>query len=310
MTQGIGNVVDRPLMRIRLDQRKRNFGEMRVVFELVVGSESLGEVSANIFGWHKGPFEEWMILDRDRFEDEISMIFGGRLQAMRERAEPLWVKLDYPISLLVHVPWERLLQQSFGVQALRMPYFDLQPLSSPYRLEVALCVSWPEVVSDSMLQDLTARFAQTILSRVRREVMVHVFVDSRIYQAIQQSDEDRSAWADASGIRLYNPDSWASSDGLDQQAPHEWPAYLESTRLRWMASALRGRSVDAVHFLTPTADLLGQGVLLLEEGVGTGSQQLEGERAGRSQMVGPDEIAAFDTHVGAWSLGLSSLPRW
>jgi hypothetical protein len=77
---------------------------------------------------------------------------------------------------------------------------------------------------------------------------------------------------------------------------------LSSPWMHWISESLSGQSVDVVHFLCHGYLSLDQGALALAE------SPLENRDERSARFVGPRQLSAFLTQMGAWGLGLSS-PR-
>jgi len=226
-----------------------------------------------------------------------------KLSGVLDAGVPLWLQLKGDCGNLALVPWERLLQPKLEVPILRLPYFDLKPFSSTSScLDMVLCASSPETKVALPVESLLVPFIHSLLeAKLREKVVIHFFTDAQIFHNLQNILPNELATADGSGMRLHNPEE-APIDQITQPSggrTRDLPN-LESPWLRWVVDTLRGRSVEVVHFLCHGYLATDQGALAFQNSPVPSS---EGELA---SFVGPQQLAAFAQHLGAWAIGFSS----
>ena len=123
---------------------------------------------------------------------------------------------------------------------------------------------------------------------------IDLFADRDAYQVLRLIPSQPGH-----ALTVHPPDAAAAfGDGGTDTAP-SWSGTLESPWLQWMAQVLRGRSVDAVHFVCPGYFRRDQGALAVARSpVGNA----DGEW---SHMIGAGELMAFLDQVGAWAVAFT-----
>jgi hypothetical protein len=214
---------------------------------------------------------------------------------------PLWLHLVCPYGYLGVVPWERLLVPRLQIPILRLPDFIVPPPAEVRTtLDVVLCCSMPAAKESFEAVDQMAQMVHYIRDAAPRpRVTVHVFADAEFYGTLQLMFSGRG-WLDA-GVRLYQPsDAYSVPDPSSRIT--DPGVGLVSPWLLWMRDALKGRSVDVVHFLC-------HGYFANDRGAIAFSQTpTRNEDSRIARFVGTGELDTFVTQVGAWSCAFSS-PR-
>jgi hypothetical protein len=141
-------------------------------------------------------------------------------------------------------------------------------------------------------------------AKLREKVTIHVFTDAHIFHNLQNILRNQPATADGSKVQLYNPEE-ASIDKITQPLggnARDLPSF-ENPWLLWIVDTLRGRSVDVVHFLCHGYLATDQGALVVQ------SSPVPNSNEELTLFVGPQQLANFALHLGAWSIGFSSPPN-
>ncbi len=219
--------------------------------------------------------------------------------------KPLWLELATPTGYLPTVPWERLLQPALNTPILRLPHVAIAPAVTVDVLDIVLCGSAPAAKGsypvDQLLHSITRRLVEEA-SRWNKTI-IHIFVDERVHGALKSLLGDLAAPAKWGQVRLYNPEDAVAYGSIGRSTTiAEQPGRLENPWLRWIADALAGRSADVVHFLGHGYLTLDQGAIALAE-----SPVVNTDRE-LARFVGPQQLGAFLTRIGAWSIGFSSPP--
>jgi len=217
--------------------------------------------------------------------------------ALRDRAqpdEPMWLQVGSSGGHLGVVPWERLFQPVLQAPLLRVPNFLADPVFLTGPLRLALVVSSPRAKSpfpvDVYASDLVARVRQALPQGTE----IDLFADVEAYQTLQ-----RLPSLPQHRITVHPPAQAATfGEGGTVTAP-TWDGALQSPWLRWMVQALRGRYVDAVHFVCPGFFRRDQGALALAR---SPAENIDREW---SHMIGAGELMAFLNTVGAWAVAFT-----
>jgi hypothetical protein len=230
--------------------------------------------------------------------EELRAWFESETQGDR----PLWVHLVRPYGPLRFVPWERVLGDALKVPVLMLPDFIFPPPREVTSvLDIVLCGSAPLGHEDRFIYESVRLAAQRILEAALRRTRLHVFVDAQLVDAL------RNEWH-ASGqlnttIFVYESERARkyvepelSSRLLDQTGK------LRSPWLLWMRDALRGRSVDVLHFVCHGYLSRDQGAMLFAQ------SPLERTDRFLAGPVGATELLTFLTQVGAWSTVFTAVP--
>ncbi len=278
-------------------------GEKEVVTEWSWPPEALGLPDslsgAGRRGRGRGPRDQ-------RFELPDELLQGLRAWMEQEDhvGRTLWLHLAPPKGYLAALPWERLLQPAIGAPVLRLPdFYQRPPRETPRTLSVALCGSAPLAKGAFGLSHHLAKLAAVYADAPRESRRIHLFTDRAHHGEVS---ELAGAKADELGATLvaHDPEGAARYDIPDATSRVVDPGgRLVNPWLLWMRDALRGESVDVVH-------LVGHGYLWGERGAlaFAGSPWHEDDPRW-ARFVGAEELLAFSTQVGAWSIGMSSPPK-
>lgn len=219
----------------------------------------------------------------------------------RDPDGPLWLHLVKPIGYLALVPWEEILQPRIGVPILRVPDFLSDPPSeSPHRLEVALCSSMPAAKGNFALPQHLAAITEAVLRlETRRACHVHIFTDRQQLDAVRFYLEQRGLLG--AQVDLHDPDratAYTAPDATTRVSEHA--RRIDNPWLLWMLDALRGHSVDVVHFISHGYHSHDQGALAFAQ------SPLQNEDTRIARFVGVGQLGHFLTQVGAWSVFFTS----
>jgi hypothetical protein len=227
--------------------------------------------------------------------------------------DPLWLELALPTGNLPVVNWERALQPTLGVPILRLPYFATQPAPPDDALDIVLCASSPQAKEPVPVQALLA----TMTARIRaalpnRPLTIHVFSDAPDSPSLFAGEPD---WVEEPlyrtrvygpgpiQTRVYGPASITATETPPRSATvDEEVGRVDSPWLRWIVDTFGTRSADIVHFLC-------HGYLSSEQGaIALAESPLRNSDRNMARFVGPRQLDAFLTRIGAWSIGFSSPP--
>lgn len=215
---------------------------------------------------------------------------------------PLWLHLVKPYGFLGALDWEAALVPSLGRPLLRLPDFLESPRENREVLDVALCCSEP--VSEPQLDPplLLGNIAQAVLAGSRRpRTTIHLFADQMYFDALRQrfANEPRVAVHDPESARRHGKLARDTSQPPNQASE---PTGLRNPWLLWMRDSMRGRSLDAVHFVV-------HGYLADERpALALAESPLSNRDRRDARYVGVNELASFLTQTGAWSTVFSSPP--
>lgn len=231
-------------------------------------------------------------------------LLNGLVGFMTERTtrdRPLWVHLVKPYGVLRFVPWERLLGEALGVPILMLPDFVFPaPRETKSVLEVALCGSAPLGHEAAWVYREVEQGVDRILEASVRRTRVHVFVDAEFTASLR--DHWDAAGHLGSTVLVHNNGEAGKYVYEDRESRIlDRTGSIRSPWLLWMREALRGRSVDVVHFVC-------HGYVSREHGAMLFAQSpLERTDRYLCGPVGAAELQTFLTQVGAWSSVFTSV---
>lgn len=214
-----------------------------------------------------------------------------------ERDRPLWVHLVKPYGLLRFFPWERSLGDCLKVPILMLPDFIFpRPREATAVLDVVLCGSAPrEADKESIFQAISIS-AKKILEDSPRKTRLHIFLDQQLANAMKKQ------WHATNRLNVdvfvYDPKiakKYVNSSRIEDPIDS-----LRSPWLLWIREALKGRSVDVVHFCCHGQIMRDQGILLFAH------SPLKYSNHFLTDSVGVTELQTFLTQVGAWATVLTS----
>ena len=264
-------------------------GSPRILNEWWLSSSELGLPSRVTADWKPGP----------ALPPEFVAELAQALQELdMDPSHPLWLHLVKPYGNLGALPWELSLVPGLKRPVLRLPDFLEPPRENRAVLEVALCfsdlVSGPNTDQVGLLKEI----ADAILRGSRRaRTSIHVFADELYFENLREyfANEPRMVVHNPIASRRYETN--AQSDDLSDET-----GALRSPWLLWMRDSMRGRSLDAVHFVCDGS--------LADERSALALPKSPLRRRDRSDAcyVGVAELAKFLTQTGAWSALFSELP--
>lgn len=248
------------------------------------------------------------VLDRRKalyrgYEFQLPESVLDAMKSWMDPHRPLWLRLERPSGYLRLVPWEQLLGPRLGVPILRLPDFETElPRETARALDVVLCGSAPSDEMPFPIVDYLVRIADRILSAVPRRTTLHVFTDGAAHPELKQRWTAQGKLGSA--IQLYPPETAAPYAVPDPTSRIQDPAgRIESPWLLWIRDSLKGRSIDVAHFLCHGYLSQDRAALAFAE------SPLKNDVRQRSRFVGPAELSAFATQVGAWSTAFTSPER-
>jgi hypothetical protein len=213
----------------------------------------------------------------------------------------LWLQLAPPCGFLPLIPWERLLRPAVGAPILRIPNFTLFPSLAADAIDVVLCASQPRAKADFDVGSQVLTIASKLLQAPLPNLSVHVFTDRQVYGELLAGATGAPTSPDAPGLHLYDP---AGAQGRGDETPSEGIGdrgdSFHNPWLVWMAREMAGRSVEVVHFISHGYLSADQSALAVAE-----SPTLNDDQRW-ARFIGPNQLAAFLTQIGAWSAGFSS----
>ena len=228
--------------------------------------------------------------------DEMAHLIG-KLDV--EPSHPLWLHLVSPYGYLGVVPWEHLLVPALNRPLLRLPDFLEPPRERRSVLDVALVCSMP--VSEPSFYPPDVVIAMSLAIREaspRPQTTVHIFADKEYY------DQIRSALTGEYGVMVHDPDD-AQQFGFGQPSssvPQD-ASTVTCPWLRWISAAMRGRSLDTVHFLC-------HGYLANERpAFSVAESPVRNEDRWMAHVLSVREVVAFLNQTGAWSVAFSAPPN-
>jgi hypothetical protein len=216
-----------------------------------------------------------------------------------EPSHPLWLHLVKPYGYLGIVPWEDLLLPVLQRPILRLPDFLEPPRERRDTLDVALCCSVPMSEPNFSIVEVLGALARTILSNSPRpRTQIHVFPDAGSFVPLKGifASETRVSVHDPSGAARFMQSSTGDSTPDSVRS-------VTSPWLRWMRDAMRGRSLDTVHFVC-------HGYFSEERASLTVTDNPNGNPYSSSAtFLGVPETASFLTQTGAYSFVCTSPPN-
>ena len=240
---------------------------------------------------HSNPFEKpvWLV-NKLRSSIEDLQTFEG----------PLWLHFVKPYGLLGLAPWEQWFD-SLPVPVMRLPdVISDPPREAPSTLDVLICTSSPVAKEEMESEHYVVRLVRQVMRRhPRSKVSFDVFTDSERVGQMQAKLGGEGLLGSA--VRVHPPDQ-AASYAIPQRNPavNDSVLDLENPWLLWMRNAIKGRSVDMVHFICHGYFNGDRGALAFAQ------SPTRNEDTKWSRFVGKRELSMFLTQVGAWATAFSS----
>lgn len=233
-----------------------------------------------------------------QFPGEVLAALKDALADSDYEDRPLWLHLARPLGYLNLVPWEQLLQPALERPVLRLPDFLANPpRESLQSLEVALCGSMPAAKAAFSAVDYLTGMAQMLLETVPRRTTVHIFCDAALFPDVAARVRDMAL----DGVHVHDPAEAESFAPAERQYTlSAGTGRVQNPWLKWMRSALRGRGIDLVHFVTHGFLSRDSGALAFAE------SPLENIDSRIARFVDAAELLAFLNQVGAWCAAFSS----
>lgn len=245
-----------------------------------------------------------------QYKEPAFAISEQLLPAFREPVERamgsdqvLWLQLAPPVGHLAVLPWERMLEPAIGdTPVVRVPNFTLFTPLSVDRIDIVLCVSEP--AAKGRLDGIgTLRQLVPSLAESPFDVRVHVFTDADMHAALVAAGSN-TEWGRATDrVVLHDPARAPAVAGADDLSSRDAGGALGNPWLLWIADEMRDTTAEVVHFVTDGYVGGGQSAIALPESPTSKMDPLW------ARFIGPNQIAAFLTQLGAWAVGFTSPPE-
>ncbi|MFD1555107.1 hypothetical protein ACFSHT_05610 [Paraburkholderia silviterrae] len=239
---------------------------------------------------------------------EVPAMLVSDLRYCLERLEgasrrPLWLRLIRPYGLLGSAAWERTLCGELQRPTLRLPDFPERPAERTDALENAVVVDPPPDTDESVLKTRVRTLIESVLeASSRSRTRVHVFTRRRWYPSLSLFDAD-------SRVTVYDPDQrpereWAPADADADAPPNVLRAARSdrATQLRsaawatWIAGALDGRGLDALHLVCRSKWTDSGACLVLSNSPAMEEDEIT------LREIGYEELELLAIRSGAWSV--------
>ena len=212
-------------------------------------------------------------------------------------SQPLWILLMKPYGFLGFVPWEALLRPTLNRPMFRLPDFLERPRENRAVLDVAVCssapVSEPAIYPPTLLKEITHRI---LSSSPRPRTTIHLFADQAFYEEL------RTTFDGESRVKVHDPAAAASYEQQSRFGEVSDSGRISCPWLRWVRDAMKGRSLDAVHFVC-------HGYLAQDRpALSVAESPVSNRDAEHAHYVGVSELAAFLTQTGAWAASFADPP--
>jgi hypothetical protein len=202
-------------------------------------------------------------------------------------SEVLWLYLVKPYGALGAVPWERDLQQEIEIPLLRLPDALPEPDRPRLTFDVALCITaaadGPKVAA-RMGADVARALADSISERLR----LHVFADLKSHSLLEHELGNLPVKA----VTVHDPRA------AQERSPAQTGPGIQNSWLAWIRREIRGKTLDAVHFVSHGCTLGYEGAILTTPSP-TYTPRLS------LQAVQSGELRRFLTQVGALVVGFT-----
>lgn len=213
----------------------------------------------------------------------------ANLGARDGEREPLWLHLIRPYGYLGIVPWEQILGAALKRPILRLPDFLERSQEDPDCLQIAVCYDPPWKGAVESAHGSVQQVIAGALASPRAQIDVHLFTTDEAAVALTRGRVSP---------RLHVHDARAAKSFADTARSS---GFAGSSWLDWMETALRGVSLDAVHFICGTEAVDERATLLLR------SSPAPYERPTLT-AVHASELSGFLQRTGAWAALFSAPP--
>jgi hypothetical protein len=222
------------------------------------------------------------------------LVFTMRRIGMKD-SHPVWLHLVKPYGYLGALPWEQILVPALSRPVLRLPDFLEPPRENRNVLDVALCCSTPMASAAIPTEEVVEEVVRSVFSAsVRPRTTLHVFADQVYYQALS------ARFAGDPSVAVHDPGGAAEYGEQIRQSEISEKGRVVSPWLRWIRDAMKGRSLDCVHFICHGYLAGDRPALAFTE------SPLVNYDDNEARYVGVAELASFLTQSGAWGAAFSS----
>ncbi|AMA59952.1 hypothetical protein [Bradyrhizobium sp. CCGE-LA001] len=202
---------------------------------------------------------------------------------------PLWLDLVRPYGFLGILPWERVLSEQLARPVLRLPDFLVRPRENADVLEAAILFDPPPSIARANAVDqLKLIVGELLAGSPRAQTRIHIFPNAACAKALANPSvklDKRAHVHSASEI------AESAAEGLGFVSP--W--------FDWICAALKGQSLDAVHFVCRARATEGAAVLLLSRSPNAAEAQIL-----TAAEIG--DLGAGLARLGAWAAMFSPPP--
>lgn len=202
--------------------------------------------------------------------------------------QPLWLDLKRPYGNLGVLPWERALGGALGRPILRLPDLLQPPHENTDVLDAAILFDPPMEGDEEKTAQQAIRLASSLMrGSSRLQTTVHIFAGAGWHDRLKGQSLP-------TGTRLHDPaGAETSKDVVRRLRAGETPTRT-STWTNWISHAVKGRSIDVIHFVGDAGFTdSGSGLFL-------SSSPSPKERMVVPILADVDEITAMLTGAGAW----------
>lgn len=295
MSTKIRNTFDLLTLRISLTVTRE---DAKVVFDLYRGREQVGEpfsVEASYLGIPTRIERRSMSYQDMDLPGDVLDKLTDKVTAAREADEVVWLQLSRGSVHLSLIPWERIFVEAFDSPVLRIPNFAVDPHLLEGPLELAICASSPAAKSPFYVPDYVNDLVRTVQESATQGSTIHVFVDQQFCH-----DLDFAPHGPEHEIIVHNPEEAAEFGQAEtERTLPQRRSTLLSPWLCWMEAKLRGRVVDAAHFVCPGYFSRELGSLALAH------SPLENVDQRWSHFIAASELNTFLNRLGIWSTAIT-----
>lgn len=232
-------------------------------------------------------------------------------QAVEDRPfdEPLWLEIQRERGWLTAFPWEQLLPESMQTLCntrgecnrpiLRKLPAEIVLEATLDSIDVLICATSPQATMEFDVAEKVRKLIDTLFAVQNGALNIHVFADAACFERITRDlpqTEQRK-------VNVHSPETAADYAAQPRSKTSSQETEVLNPWLRWMLDSLKGRPVDAVHFVCPAWMQSENACLSLAE-----SPTQNNDRYW-SRFVGVGQFTKFLICCGAWSANFSSLHR-